>query len=127
MHHPKNVTRTGMAASSMPMHSMLDELPNGVPMPPMSAAAGMPSTSAFPKPESFLVPPFASTMDRLMPTKMALAARSAMNMENMPVAIMRPITIFALLPLDHFKTKFATRYGIGVVMTAAVTAKMNRQ
>ena len=66
-------------------------------------------------------------MDRLMPTKMALAARSAMNMENMPVAIMRPITIFALLPLDRFRTKFATRYGIGVVMTAAVTAKMNRQ
>ena len=50
-----------------------------------------------------------------------------MNMENMPVAIMRPITIFALLPLDRFRTKFATRYGIGVVMTAAVTAKMNRQ
>ena len=127
MHQPKNVTRKPIAVSNMFMTSMLEELPRGVPMPPMRAAAGIPSVRALPKPESFLTPLFASTMERLMPTKMADAARSAMNMEKMPVTIMRPTTIFLESPLDHFKTAFATRNGIGVAMTAAVTAKMNRQ
>ena len=106
---------------------MFSELPMGVPMPPMAAAAATDTVRALARPDLPFTPPFASTMDRPMPMKMADAARSDTNMDSTDVATEKPTMSFVVLLPANLRAALATRYGMGVDMTAPDTVNTNRQ
>ena len=109
------------------MDSMFNELPSGVPIPPIAAQAPTVTVRALARPDWPLIPPFASTIAKPIPMKIAAAAKSEMNIERMPVVIPKATISFVVLFPAKLSAAFATHIGMGVDMTAPETAKTNRQ